>query len=1471
MPQGSDQIGPLKGIDEDVRFDWAAAEECVAAFRSSADLIDGQKGTRSSAVSTATGEFRGYYADLFKQNAGIQEQDATNVATALRDAATKIERLAEEARKEQQRRETGRRWKEEHDNRNWFDKTWDAIFGEDPPGIGPAAEPIVETSPAPATGARQDLTGQGPTGTSSARPGDLRSFASTSTDLNSALSDSSSAAKSRYDAFVAGCGWGSVDASGVLTGFTTYIAANENDVHWANVVADLFEAAGSNGDVTTLSNSTIDEGLRNAGVNAVRSPTAVQPANVAGGQTTSGYADDPVNAGSGSFVEPEVDFAGAGGLAALIFTRVYNSRGGAPSGAFGPGWSSAADSRVFFTDEAGVWIREDGAHINFPRDGQGWGRAPGHTLWLEADPGGSGYIISDHQGGRWYFDAAGLLISTSRGAGTRVDFERSNGRLVRLLHERGPALVCEWEGERIVALTTWDGRRTEYFYDEAGRLIGVAGGDHGGRSYQWNSAGVVCAVSDADGVRFVENTYDEDGRVLTQRSARGALTEYTYLPGHITQVASEDGTNVWRHDDRGRLIAVTDGNGGRQNAGWDRWDGQVIFTGRDGVTTAREFDARGRLVTEGRDKVITRIEWDEQDRATRVTVTSDDTTYETLYEYEGEGRFPSRITDPEGGVTQAQWDKNLLLKIIDPTGRVTRFEYDAHGDVIGVINGVGGHARLERDEAGRITRSISPEGRVTRFEYSSAGHCVRITDPAGGVWTREYSAAGRLIAKTDPLGGRTEILVDQAGDEVGTIDELGRPFRMELDSAGMVSNVELPDGTTWEFTHDALSRLTQMRDGSGGTWDLEFDKAGHPLVGTDPTGVPTIATVGTAGFTDSITALGATYSSERDRLGRLISETGPDGASSHYEYDRCGRLVCAVDPDGGVTRYERDAAGRPVWVTLPSGLRYGYEYDAAGRWTGAVSTGGNRWSFAYDGDGNLVEEAWPTGEKVVTEYDGAGRPVRRYQPGEGTTTVAYDACGRVVRVRDPYWGVRKYTYTAAGQIETITNALGGVTRIEYDVNARPYKMIDPAGGVSLREFDGAGRTISVTDPAGMSTRITYDAAGRPIRQVHAVGESAWTYDKFGRLATETRDGMTRTWEHDPAAATTTVTATDEGGSSVTQWWWDWAGRTTRARSGTLETRWSYTPDGRLEAIVRPDGEVTRFEYDAEGALASLSRDGMGELAVERDMLGRVVSAHGDGVHMTWTWESGHLARFTSARGGDQTVVDYDRDEQGRILRRTTNGVVESFSYDEAGQLTSWSGPHGREEWSWDAMGRLRTHTNTDAGLGEVSTSYSYDTGGRLLATVTNSVAGSGASGRGVRVEYAYDEAGRRTSERTGDSWRRYSWNGSALASVTDLAKSGDSWQATAHWDLGWDTTGALATINGTPVDWQGTSPSQMGAVSVETLPGLLTMTATPNTDSLDGPTLDEAARATGLADTGLAETVAIGAAHTGGLPAGVSP
>lgn len=123
----------LQGNEEDVRFDWAAAERLEGSLRALAARLGEQAPSRSAWATDALQEFRGRYADAFRRNAGTAARDSAEFAAALRDAADKVAELARLAREEQRNREAARAWYRERESRNVGEKVVDWFTGEDPP------------------------------------------------------------------------------------------------------------------------------------------------------------------------------------------------------------------------------------------------------------------------------------------------------------------------------------------------------------------------------------------------------------------------------------------------------------------------------------------------------------------------------------------------------------------------------------------------------------------------------------------------------------------------------------------------------------------------------------------------------------------------------------------------------------------------------------------------------------------------------------------------------------------------------------------------------------------------------------------------------------------------------------------------------------------------------------------------------------------------------------------------------------------------------------------------------------------------------------------------------------------------------------------------------------------------------------------------------------------------------------------
>lgn len=142
----------LGAYQEDVKFNWAAADDLVAELRSTASVLADQIGTRRRIAVGAREQWKGTYSHEFDGRLNICTGDAQRFVTRMREAANDLEELAKLARQEQQRRVNAREWVRQQQNKSGFDKFVDGAqeffgFGEDvPPDVAP---PIQEKSSIP--------------------------------------------------------------------------------------------------------------------------------------------------------------------------------------------------------------------------------------------------------------------------------------------------------------------------------------------------------------------------------------------------------------------------------------------------------------------------------------------------------------------------------------------------------------------------------------------------------------------------------------------------------------------------------------------------------------------------------------------------------------------------------------------------------------------------------------------------------------------------------------------------------------------------------------------------------------------------------------------------------------------------------------------------------------------------------------------------------------------------------------------------------------------------------------------------------------------------------------------------------------------------------------------------------------------------------------------------------------------------
>ncbi|MDP9859138.1 RHS repeat-associated protein [Olsenella profusa DSM 13989] len=625
----------------------------------------------------------------------------------------------------------------------------------------------------------------------------------------------------------------------------------------------------------------------------------------------------------------------------------------------------------------------------------------GGTETWERDASGRAVAHTDALGQRTCArrDAAGRVSSETEPDGSEVRWEYGpRGELLSLTWPDGGKTSFGYDAAmRLAALTLPSGERTGLSLDADDNIVGIEG-PAGTNAYTWDAAGrLTSAQGPRDGE---ERSYDAQGRLSERRFADGSSVRYEYdAAGRQARlIVNDDYTIDFAYDGRGRLVSREDSLG----RGY-RW----------------RLDAAGNRVSE------------------------DGIDGELRFSYGTDGTF-SAVTDAAG---------NRTASVLDPAGEAAEV----------LRPGNAGPARYVRDSLGRITSIEDPTGRVSRFEYDAAGNVCR-RDDGGVVHEWAYDAMGRAVADRGPAGEH-RYAYDGAGNLVEAADGSGTS-RIEVDAAGRPTAVRHPDGvhlgwaydergnralldvdgTEIRYHHDGLGRLARVEAG-GGWVELDYDERGNlsrrrwsdgssQSIALDPAGrLASMELVDAAGHRDSLS-----YEWDgRDDLVALVAERwGAPGQSGRFElsYDAAGRLT-SVSRDGEeLERYAYDGRGNRV-----SSPGASYVYDAADRLVELRGEGGTT-CYAYDGAGCLASVEGPAGASLLS-LDDAGAPLSTEWAGGGRRRHLRDPLGRPRGVE----GLSADLHDPSVPLHSLVRRRTGAgERVYLQTPAGCVGAVDPAGG-----------------------------------------------------------------------------------------------------------------------------------------------------------------------------------------------------------------------------------------------------------------------------------------------------------------------------------------------------------------------------------------------------------------------------------------
>lgn len=955
-------------------------------------------------------------------------------------------------------------------------------------------------------------------------------------------------------------------------------------------------------------------------------------------------------------------------------------------------------------------------------------RAP-KGVFLDLRRDGEGWVLLGRDDSRAFFDPQGRLVrlsdaNTLSGDGSDGNsfrlFYDAAGRLETILDPIGRPLILRYGvGGLVSEIEDSAGRVVWYEYDERARLTRVHGPDpKSSRSrepshrYVWSDPVAGDPVRRAlvsgqlrqqiDGeLRIVEEAqFDPQRPWAATTITSGGGSWILSSAGPVTSVVDPIGTTVhYTHDAEGRVVKIEMGEAVTTFA-FDG-EGRLIETVEpEGEKTLQAYDAEAperrhaANVTEIRQtprpgtaeaqagaERKTTFAW--ADGRLASTTSPGGETQSVIRDLRGN---PQTVTDPSGVATTNVYDEHGLLRSTsDPRSGTTTFDYETlDPSRIGSLRRVtaaGGTSLVETDARGNVVQVTDAAGRTASFvyneldqpeveirqesraesEYDATGAIVKRKELLGAdadglpLWSESVSqidAVGRLLM-TASEGAITTWTYDPSGNTLSMAGPGGPPTTYSYDGNGRIATLAIGDRVT-SYAYDRNGASTSVTDALGHTTHFLIDGFGASVGTVDPAGIQQIERHDASGravdsrvvkLVDGGPDLLLRWTTrEFDVLGRMTKETrklftdplplpedgsDPAGAADvvvRTVYDDEARTVTRIDPLGHSSKSEMDEFGRVVRTTDPMGNRSETDYGPAG---------------------NVVEE-------------------RRIEAGsEGRTWVTrweYDEMGRVAAVHDrsdpDHPRVTRYAYDVRSQLVRVTDPEQRVTRFEYDARGRRTKLVDPSGAFTTFAWDDADRLVELRDPNGNPTRWEYsDETGQLEREIRADGATwVYTWDVMGRRETATDpNGSVMTFGYDALDRLTSVSiargAGVEGPSSIT-----------------------YVLDdlGRVVAAETDEGVRVTSSFDSldRELVAAISIDGVTR-AVERsyDPASRPVGLrYPSGLALTQSFDP--LGRLSEVKAGDALMARWRDVGSRRVERIAGNGIVDRWSWDDGGRLSS---------------------------------------------------------------------------------------------------------------------------------------------------------------------------------------------------------
>lgn len=557
----------------------------------------------------------------------------------------------------------------------------------------------------------------------------------------------------------------------------------------------------------------------------------------------------------------------------------------------------------------------------------------------------------------------------------------------------------------------------------------------------------------------------------------------------------------------------------------------------------------------------------------------------------------------------------VVTKYVDALNSEWAYRYNQYNELEWETNPLGNQKATAYDEWGNAATVTEANGAFLQVTYGIGilKHLpIESTDKAGGKWKWEYDYVGNLMKHTNPIKAETEYEYldgllkcvtnakgcktfleydtnynltavissngyeihwnyDILGNSIKSSDSVGNNSRTKFNLLSLPEVISEPDGNVRYFKFDADGNVVYVKDKH---YEIQFGYDLLNLLQFKAEGGHTVSyrrdTEGN--LIQFINERNETYSFEIDATDSVIKETGFDGVTRSYIRDKAGNIIKINRAENKFTQYRYDEMGNITEVSYhdASFEKYGYsndclliaaknshsdigfERDISGRIT-RETINEHFINYQFDSLGNRIQISSSLGANIKNEYDDFENVIATKASGWESRS-SYNELGLELERWMPgdinlQWHRDKLGRPTSQNIKNNTLLLNK-RQYSWDISSRLRRIVDSQTGLTRFEHDETGNLAKTIFSDGMEQFRNPDTVGNLFKSLERTDRH---YGKGGKLLN----------------AVGTNYRYDSEGSLVE-----------KTEAGGKTSKYLWNANGSLKSVTRPDGDIISFTYDA---------------------------------------------------------------------------------------------------------------------------------------------------------------------------------------------------------------------------------------------------------------------------------------------------